>query len=274
MKVHFATWAQPWDILLLKAGVKNVLYSYYEIHETTRFDVKVAQDFKRVIIDSGLFTFMFGGESHREFTMEFCEEWMRHYVDFIHRHKDGFADVSWVEMDVQKILNPEAAWELRHKIREMSDPDVKFISPWHLEDGHPDKLIDFADHIAVSHPAMKKAGVSEEQRRKIASYIASQAKRKGKRCHHLGLTSQSYLRMFRFSDTCDSTTWAGGFRFGKWEMSRYGVDKLNAQQILEANRTDFHLDTEGLKGGNYEHTVYWAAKFALEHYRKHAGDQN
>lgn len=259
MKVHFAGNREQCGESLLKAGVRYRLESFFDIACRGRSDgVDVWNRFNHTIIDSGLFTLMFGAEASKGIDEKFCVDWLDRYVEFI--NTTPFRNASFVEMDVQKKLGIEAAWELRHEMRRRVNKGT-LVNVYHLEDGNPDRLIEHAEYIAISLPELR-FNVSDRERQKITRYIASKAKSKGKRVHLLGCTEKSYLRDFRFCDSCDSTSWQSGFRFGSLKTSAFG--KVSIGQI-RANRGD---------DPNRINDVFWSALFSLREYGRVAGSQH
>ena len=104
MKVHFAghedmRMAKP----LKKAGVNYVLCSFYQIRtykdsHRQKF-INCLNSYKHTIIDSGLFTLMFGAKKDTPISEQFIIEWQNEYSRLINEtnYKHSF-----VECDVQK----------------------------------------------------------------------------------------------------------------------------------------------------------------------------
>lgn len=262
MKVHFAGSRKVKSGVvgntLLKAGVNYRLESFYDVAIRKQYDdIKVWNKFNHVIIDSGLFTLMFGAEAKKGIDVQFCEKWFNDYVQFI--NDTPFINASFVEMDVQKKISPEYAWELRLRMKAAINKGT-VINVYHLEDGNPDKLIDHSDYIAVSIPELR-LNVAEKERLSITRYIARKAKQKGKKVHLLGCTEKKYLETFSFCDTCDSTSWMSAVRWGENKTHTFG--NVNMKQIR--NQVGGKVDA-----GN---DIYWNAYFALQDYKRYAGDQ-
>ena len=85
MKVHFAGQAGKAAKGALRAGVRYWLDSFYYLNGRPVADEQweLYRRFRHVIIDSGLFTLMFGSKAKSEMTREFLEEWFGQYVEFI-----------------------------------------------------------------------------------------------------------------------------------------------------------------------------------------------
>lgn len=181
MKVHFAGNGVFPDVLLA-AGVRYRLESFYDYCCRGGADgVEALNKYNHSIIDSGLFTLMFGAESHTVLDEAFLDNYLKKYVAFI--KGNSFKNCSFVELDVQKKLSPEAAWHYRKKMKSLL-PGVEIINTYHLEDGNPDKLIEYCEYIAVSIPELR-LNVGNQERMRITNYIARKAKLKGKKVHLL-----------------------------------------------------------------------------------------
>jgi hypothetical protein len=211
MKVYFAGDGAHIDAALLRSGVRYRLASYYHILKGN-VDLEALPKYRHLIIDSGLFTFMFGREAGETvFDLDFAREWVRKYAAWI--KTCGFPDATFVEVDAQRLIGSEATWQLRHEFRELVGPDVDLMAVYHLPDQNPDRLIDYADYIAVGMPELSKF-LTKPERRRVVSYIAHRAHRLGKRVHLLGTLEIEYLRDFRFCTSCDTSVWLNSVRFG------------------------------------------------------------
>lgn len=212
MKVHFAgSDGIRTDKVLHQYGINYRLNSYYYLKKKKDFSPEYLNKFTHSIIDSGLFTLMFGGGSKKPVDEKFLRQWMEDYIAWIDRHE--WNNVSFVECDVQKKLSSEIAWEMRREMKSRVKKGT-VINVYHLEDGNPDDLIAFSDYIAVSLPELR-FNVSERERFQITKYIATKACLKGKRVHLLGCTEADYIKYFDFCFSCDSTSWTSPFRYGE-----------------------------------------------------------
>lgn len=268
MKVHFAghedvKMAKP----LKMAGINYVLASFYQIRkfkgESAINFIKVLNSYKHTIIDSGLFTLMFGAKSHTVLTEQMIIEWQNSYADFV--NQTGYK-YSIVECDVQKKIGPEFAWEMRKKFKTQVKNTI--INVYHLEDGNPDKLIEFADYIAVSIPELR-FNVSKQERDKITRYISSKATRLGKKVHLLGCTELKMMKEFQYCYSCDSTSWFSGSRFNSFKSK--ALPKLKTIDInkLKANKiNDFTNESTS------SNVFYWESFLKLQEYKKYAGSQD
>lgn len=163
---------------------------------------------KHTIQDSGLFTLMFGAAKGN------CDEklvnlWYDKLVEFT---LENSLDVTCVEVDCQKLLGVEKAWEFRKRIKE----DLKghrIINVFHLEDGRKglDRLIEFSEYIAISVPELRFAKKSNHVVW-LANYIKN--KKPSIDIHLLGCTQMNILRECKFCTSADSTSYISGKRFG------------------------------------------------------------
>lgn len=265
MKVHFADSHNAFEStdIFLKVNVNYMLQTYFAIHKKN-YKIKTSYEqinkMKHVIIDSGLFTMMFGADQGKKLDHNFFKGWMDHYIDYINR--TPFKNASFVELDVQKKTGPEHAWELRREFKRRINKGTA-INVYHLEDENPDKLIKFADYIAVSIPELRIA-LPRKEMLSVIRYISSKATSKGKRVHLLGCTEKKLMKEFSYCYSCDSTSWASGARYGafKSELTKeVKVGKIYDSKVggFEKNRDKF---------------TYTAAGALLLEYTKYAGDQS
>jgi len=263
MKVHFADMGCFNNAdALINTGVKYTLQTFHQIHKAKyklSFDFEYLNQFRHLIIDSGLFSIMFNYDKNVVFDSVFAEKWQFDYIQWIKTSR--FKNASFVELDVQKKLGPDYAWDLRYRLR-AELPDTQIINVYHLEDGNPDKLIEYANYIAVSIPELR-FNVSRKELLSITNYITSKAVSKGKKVHLLGCTDLKLMKQFDFCYSCDSTSWMAGSRFGVFKS-----------KITGPLHVDVARDTFGKRGRNKLHAIAYCAGIMLEEYRKYAGDQS
>ena len=162
-----------------------------------------------VIQDSGLFTLMFGSQKDTPKDKKLIGRWYDGLVEYTIEHGQP---VTCVEVDCQRVLGVDAAWEFREKMRR-DLPNNRIINVFHLPDGQKglDRLIEFSEYIAISVPELRFAG-RKDYVPKIARYIK---KRKPDiDIHLLGCTELSLLKECSFCTSADSTTWSCGNRYG------------------------------------------------------------
>jgi hypothetical protein len=268
MKVHFAGNGFQAKVLH-DAGVKYCLRSFYYIRKGdgwTEKDTGTYRPFNHLIIDSGLFTMMFGSDSGKTLTYERAKEWQDEYIKFIKAMP--LENVSFVELDVQKKLGPDAAWRLRKDLRKRTPPGTSIINVYHLEDGDPTGLLEFSDYIAISQPELRAKGTPD--RRQLTSALAAEARDRGLKTHLLGCTGMEFLEQFRWCDTCDSTSWLAGVMYDKLPGPDL-PDGDGEESIITLDRVDAQPSRYDSKGND---RTYWSAAISLNQYAKYAGPQD
>ncbi len=230
---------------------------------------------KHVIMDSGLFTLMFGA----------CKD-IKPDETFIRRYKDAICNfvnsnkidksICCVECDCQKLLGTELAWELRTQMRDQIPNTV--INVFHFEDGKYglDRMIEFSDYMAISVPELRivKPATYKEDTYRLASYIKN--KKPQIDLHLLGCTERALLKRCKFATSADSTTWQQINRYGgilgyrtaqvKEEKVKEGWD--NVKRLLK----EINIDPTEKRIYYY---YYWLAGLLLKReYTKAAGNQD
>ena len=230
---------------------------------------------KHVIMDSGLFTLMFGA----------CKD-IRPDENFIRKYKDAICNfvnsnkidksICCVECDCQKLLGTELAWELRTQMRDQIPNTV--INVFHFEDGKYglDRMIEFSDYMAISVPELRivKPATYKEDTYRLASYIKN--KKPQIDLHLLGCTERALLKRCKFATSADSTTWQQINRYGgilgyrtaqvKEEKVKEGWD--NVKRLLK----EINIDPTEKRIYYY---YYWLAGLLLKReYTKAAGNQD
>ena len=183
--------------------------------------------FKHVIMDSGLFTLMFGGKKGVKQTRQTLTEWQDKTFEFV---KQNRLKNTCVEIDCQKLLGVEDAWFFRQRMRDTL-PNRQ-INVFHYEDGRKglDRLIEFSDYIALSIPEIRIVHPKSfrEDTYALASYIKN--KKPEIDIHLLGCTDKKMLMQNRFCTTADSSSWTGVYRFANIQgNSAYNLK----QEVLE-----------------------------------------
>lgn len=267
MKVHFAGHvAYPGP--MKDAGVQFILDTYYELRtlseEKAKHHIDRMHTYKHSIVDSGLFTLMFGAKAGSPIDESFIIKWQKDYAAFL--NKNNFKH-SFVECDVQKILSVDFAWEMRKLFRKQVKTGAQIINTYHLEDENPDKLIAHAQYIAISQPELR-IHLSQKERYKLTHYIASKATAKGKRVHLLGCTEIEMMKKFKYCFSSDSTSWISGGRYNNHFTTIEGKGKKHIDMDLMWKHTPKII--EG-KPKSYR-AAYWQAFTKRMEYIKYAGE--
>lgn len=277
IKVHFAGCeVQNQYLAAERLGVRYGLFTCFPFVERMVFEKALApimplrgmenpaKDIPRVITsqmrhtiqDSGLFTLMFGSRKGKK-DEQLVNRWYDGLVEFTLGHK---MNCTCVEVDCQKILGVDKAWEFRERIKK-DLPNNRIINVFHLEDGPKglDRLIEFSDYIAISVPELRHAN-KKNYVYTLAKYIKS--RKPDIDIHLLGCTELQMLHECNFCTSADSTTWVGGKRFGfiegnhittiSSEQVRQMVGSEIYDEVLSYNKKDYNtnflcLSIESLK---------------------------
>lgn len=195
------------DALNIKHGFPNYGFTYKEVVELNK------NNSLHTIQDSGLFSLMFGSYKGKKDEL-FIEKW---YESLVKVTLNGEYKGSVVEVDCQKVLGVEKAWEFREKMK-IDLPNNRQINVFHLEDGQKglERLIEFSDYIAISIPELRSLG-KKQYTEKIAHFIKN--KKPEIDIHLLGCTENKLLNSLNFCSSADSTSWTS--------INRYGFFKYN-----------------------------------------------
>jgi len=200
-----------------------------------------ARDDVRMIMDSGLFTMMFGAGKAKTYTTDDLREYTKTYLTYLAQRK--FRGVA-VEMDVHKVLGLEALAEFRAICADLW-PVERMIYVWHVEeklDGLR-ALVDKYPYIALSIPELRI--IASKQKRDLKAMtlnllrvIRGEPKGQDTRVHLLGCT-QTDLMLNDMYDTVDSTSWEYAFSFGRVKVFHpASFDKYELRQRHEAYQAD------------------------------------
>ena len=217
IKVHFAGSDYQDSVIdsLVLAGVNYRLFTVYPAIAGKNMGdnfvdrsgvVKRQQNtFKHVIMDSGLFTLMFGGQKKQKQTRQSLTEWQDKTFEFI--RQNGYAGTV-VEIDCQKVLGVDDAWYFRERMR--NKVKNRAINVFHYEDGKNglDRLIEFTDYIAISVPEWRilRPKTFKDNVHRLADYIKN--KKPSMDIHLLGCTDKKMLREnSSICATADSSSW-------------------------------------------------------------------
>mgnify|MGYP003651618749 FL=1 len=285
MKVHFAATENQGHYTALKAmGVNYSLYTAYPFIERMLFDKStfpiianhlkdnpyqipqhIIQSSKHTIQDSGLFTLMFGGRAGKH-DKKFLDKYYDKLIEFTTKYSQG---ATIVEMDTQKVLGVESAWEYREKMQ--SDVSNRIINVFHLEDGAKglDRLIEFSNYLAISVPELRKLH-KKNHLVKLANYIKNRKPEID--IHLLGYTEKKNMRELNFCSSCDSTSYTSGVRYGFIQGN-----KISSMKIEKIKQLVSESDYINMRKYVKEATacgVLLNIKSELDKYEKFAGSQD
>lgn len=231
---------------------------------------------KHVIMDSGLFTLMFGACKDIKPDEKFIRRYKDAIVDFVNE-KQAY-NLTCVECDCQKLLGTDLAWDLRKQMQKQL-PNNRIINVFHFEDGQKglDSLIDFSEYIAISVPELRivKPKTYKEDVYRIASYIKD--RKPTIDIHLLGCTERSMLSRCKFCTSSDSTTWQQMIRYGSFFNYRSKDLKPEVieqhSEMIKKLLIDMKIEPTPTRI-NYYFRVWLAAVILKQEYTKAAGDQN
>lgn len=257
-----------------RVGIKTVTFHNYGTRGIKYLEDKM----EHVIMDSGLFSLMFGAHAAPR-DEKFISTWTDLIIDFVLENNLG---VTVVEVDSQKLLGADETWKFRERMRDRL-PN-KMINVFHLEDGQKglDRLIEFSEYIAVSLPELRKTGKKDYAVR-LVNYIKN--KKPSIDIHLLGCTENKLLRDLRFCTSADSTAWQAVNRWGQISYNNNEKTRKVKTSLIDPKTLDqFEPQVkETLARWNIEPTenwIYYYKKFALagvitkKQYEVHAGPQD
>ena len=208
----------------LLGGHPYRLVSYYyarELAQPREVLRSLITNDRDLIIDSGLYSFMFGAEQGKlPSTYEAYRDYTRKYLDDLN---DWGLDCFVVESDTHRLLGMDATHRLREEFKPLGS---RVIYVWHQPEGL-DGLVKLArerDYIALGLPEIrmiasagkKQLGGSAKSNsmcRDLLKRIHAACGDQPPRIHLLGCTQQELMET-RLAWSCDSTSWLSGIRFG------------------------------------------------------------
>ena len=199
-----------------KSGHKSLLTSFW--YHRKKVNPKWLKWYEKTrdctwVMDSGLFTMMFGAGSNKTYTEKELLEYTDNYINSMTEiNFDGYI----VEMDVHKVLGLESLKKFRDIFEERWPLD-KTIYVWHVEEGEQGfrKLCKKYPYIAISIPELRiifKGSRTLKNAVKHLIWLANSINPNIK-IHLLGCTQQD-LMLQKGYYSCDSTSWLGGVRYG------------------------------------------------------------
>jgi hypothetical protein len=288
IKVHFAGAEQiDYTLVLYEAGVKYFLWTVFPfigdrfnldpfpITVKSLFPPRVLEKVSRhTIMDSGLFTLMFGARAGKR-DKPYLLAWQDALISFVIDHK---LESTCVEVDCQKVLGPDEAWELRYRMKDKL-PNRQ-IHVFHLEDKQKglDRMIEFSDYIAISVPELRiaKGKTHKEDVYRLAYYIKNRKPEID--IHLLGCTEKSLLNRCRFCSSSDSTSWQGVNRFGSimgYATRHVKKEALYEEAIPAIKKVLYYCHTElTQKRLDYYGNYYLAGLLHKKMYEQCAGGQD
>lgn len=228
MRVHFAAepLPNPKAETAFRVGHTYYLVSYWYAKKGIRTrEQALGADPRNVIMDSGLFSLMFGSEKGTiPSTLDAYERYTTQYLEDLAAWKFGGYVV---EADVHKLLGMDAVHRLRRHFTPLGD---RVIYVWHREEGLDGllKLAEERSYIAISVPEIRSivsgggsvtasSDVVQVRVFDLLRRIHAHCKTRGilpPRIHLLGCTVASMMQT-RLAWSCDSTSWLAGIQYGR-----------------------------------------------------------
>lgn len=228
----------------------------------------IAGNSLHAIQDSGLFTLLFGAMKDAPKDVSLINKWYDGLVDYTVNHGQP---VTCVEVDAQKFLGPELTWEIRMRLRRDLPAKNRIINVFHLEDGKYglDRMIEYADYIAISVPEMRIAGKSATVPA-LARYIKN--KKPSIDIHLLGCTELGLLKQCRFCTSSDSTSWISGMRYGFLE--NHHINSIKESAVAEFVGVDKWDKVSEFFNSHKTSVICASIETAMRSYEKAAGPQD
>lgn len=287
IKVHFAGSDYNHDCIdsLELADVHYRLFTVYyaiagkkpgdDFVDKTGVTQRQQKLFKHVILDSGLFTLMFGGQKGLKQTRQSLTEWQDKTFQFIQQNN---FNGTLVEIDCQKVLGVEDAWYFRERARK-SIPN-RMINVFHYEDGKKglDRLVDFSEYIAISVPEIRI--IHPKTFRKDVHSLACYIKERKPEIdiHLLGCTDKKMLAENRFCTTADSSSWTGVYRYATVQGKNIHNLKPHIYEDARKRYIDFIGEENWQKKTSSQKKVcVWgllSAEISKSIYTQYAGNQD
>lgn len=263
-----------------KFGIKP-LNDYFVKNPDNRIEVlkKQTSDFNHTIMDSGLFTLMFGAKAGKR-DAKFITAWTEELCSYV--RANGIT-ATCVEVDCQKVLGVEEAWKMRKRMKKLL-PGNRIINVFHMEDGRKglDRMIEYADYIALSVPELRRHYGFGEAHKKAVVRLANYVKQRKPSIdiHLLGCTVTSLLSICDFCTSADSTSWQSINRYGYARMGGKVRGTANMSKKAVADIGDRLARRFAKRFGvtNFNRPCY--ARFVisvmscLRDYERAAGDQS
>lgn len=217
----FLAWCETkdhWNIVI-RYWTNNLLFSNYHRWKIDVNELRKAN--ADIIMDSWLFTMMFGAWKWKQYTEKDLWEYM---VKYINDMKDMWWYWTIVEMDVHKILWLQSLEKFRKYFEDNYNIE-KVMFVYHIEEWIEwlKKLAKKYPYIALSVPELRI--VYPKKTNEAIWYFLNIIKKANPKCkvHLLWCTSVDLLKRTWYY-SCDSSSWLGSWRF--WVLSLFVNWKL------------------------------------------------
>ena len=285
IKVHFAGAEVMTQFYALEAlEIKYNLYTAFPFLERTVLKTKkspiipchlkdneggipnyIVSKSKHCIQDSGLFTLMFGSHKGKK-DEKLMNAWYDGLVEFTLKNNNG---ATCVEVDCQKILGVEKAWEYRERLRK--DIPNRIINVFHKEDGQKglDRLIEYSNYIAISVPELRFLG-QKNSVVQIANYIKT--KKPNIDIHLLGCTELKLLKELSFCSSADSTSYKSGIRYGFIKQKH--VKNIKTEEVKKIVSEQYYKLINKYSNEQNTNAILLHTYYLNQQYNLYAGSQD
>jgi hypothetical protein len=170
------------------------------------------------IMDSGLFSFMFGAEKG---VLNTYEDYRGYAETYVAAMKEWGWKHAIVECDVQRVLGVPETERLRDEIFRPSGLETIYV--WHIPEGEEGltALAKKERRVALSVPEFRQVlgrGTGPHSAIMKGLRLIRAAGREDQRVHLLGNTQRDLLHAPVPADTCDSTSWLSGGQYGNGQF--------------------------------------------------------
>ena len=202
----------------IDAASVSVLCSFYGISD---FEKEYLSKFKRVIIDSGAFSFMNGKRAGS------WDRYTEEYAAFINQYKIDL----FFELDIDPIVGLKEVERLRGMLERLTGKQP--IPVWHKGRGKEYFIGMVRDYKYVAIGGIVTQEIPRGKYEAAFPWFISKAHEAGAKIHGLGYTSLLNLTSLRF-DSVDSTTWNVGAKYGN--VCRIKIGRSGVFDACQAHR--------------------------------------
>lgn len=219
---------------------KYVLATYYYLRQKTNNHelMNIIAEYnrnKRLIIDSGAFSFMNGKTITEQKLDDYCAD----YVSFLKKYSINY----FVEMDIDSVLGFDKAMQYRTYIEQSLNKQC--IPIFHKSRGKSEfvKMVNDYSYAGIGGIAIKDIKPNEWKHFKQLNLFAN---KHGCRLHAMGFTPSKNLNDYGFYSS-DSSSWTMGVRFG----NLYRFDGQSIKSIKKPPHSRLVLQREQIQQFNW-----------------------
>jgi len=221
-------------------------YDFFRLesyHNISKAEVKVLQNYKGFLLDSGAFTFMSGGVDAKNIDWD---KYVYEYASFIESNKTA----NYFELDIDSIVGINEVERLRKALEKKSG--YRSIPVWHKSRGldYWKKMCKDYDYIAIGGIVTQEIKRSEYD---VFIPLLKIARQHSCKVHGLGFTNLKGLQKYPFYSV-DSTSWLSGSRYGGLYMfNGKSLDKVKKPEgkRMSTVKTAEHNFDEWIKFQKY-----------------------